>query len=137
MDAAQRAEIGIGTSSLPRKKTLYCQVLRRPICSKRKKLGKRGGEMFSTRHEKVYHATHGCQAASLSLTAPRLRGLFWACQVESHKNAGFLAHVERDQHDLELLRGFACMLPLRLLEGGALTALSIDPRGDGSRRPHC
>src|SRR5437762_6755966 len=57
----------------------------------------RGGEMLSTRHEPVYHATHGCQAASLSLTAARLRGLFWACQVESPKNAGFLAHVAYDQ----------------------------------------
>src|SRR2546428_2093801 len=92
--------------------------------------------MTSTRHEPVYHATHGCQAASLSLTAARWRGLFWACQVESHKNAGFLAHVERDQHDLELLRGFACMLPLRLLKGGALIALVMDPHGEDDPDPH-
>ena len=74
----------------------------------------------------MYHAAHGCQAASLSLTAARLRGLFWACQVESQKNAGFLAHVERDQHDLEALSGFACMLLLCLLKGGGLIAAMMD-----------
>ena len=45
--------------------------------------------MSSTWHEPVYHAAHGCQAAALSLTAIRLRGLFWACQVESQKMEGF------------------------------------------------
>src|SRR5713101_4383091 len=84
---------------------------------------KRGGEMTSTRHEPVYHAAHSCQAASLSETSARLRGLFWACQVESQKNAGFLAHGERDQHDLEPLSNFACMLLLGLLKGGRLIAL--------------
>ena len=54
--------------------------------------------MSSTWHEPVYHAAHGCQAAALSLTATRLRGLKWACAVESQKNAGVLALVERDQH---------------------------------------
>src|SRR5437660_12101039 len=84
---------------------------------------KRDGEMTSTRHEPVYHATRGCQAASLSLTAARLRGLLWACPVESQKNAGFLARVGRDQHDLEPLSGFGCMLLLRLLKGGGIITL--------------
>src|SRR2546421_4315301 len=92
--------------------------------------------MTSTRHEPVYHATHGCQAASLSETSARLRGLFWACQGESPKNAGFLAHVECDQHDLEPLSGFACMLSLRLLKGATLIALVMDPHGEDDPHPH-
>src|SRR2546423_5326413 len=96
----------------------------------------RGGEMLSTRHEPVYHATHGCQAASLSLTAVRLRGRKWACQVESPKNAGFLAHVAYDQHDLELLGGSASMLLLRLLKGHGFIAGSLDPHGKDDPHPH-
>ena len=64
---------------------------------------KRGGEMLSTRHEPVYHAAHGCQAAWLSLTASRLRGLFWACQVESQKTAGFFACLARPAEASKLL----------------------------------
>ena len=45
--------------------------------------------MPSSWHEEVYHATHGCQAASLSLTAARWRGLLWVCQVESPKMSGY------------------------------------------------
>ena len=45
--------------------------------------------MPSSWHEEVYHAAHGCQAATLSLTALRLRGLFWARQVESQKMQDF------------------------------------------------
>src|ERR1700694_1405767 len=97
---------------------------------------KRDGEMTSTRHEPVYHATHGCQAASLSLTAARLRGLFWACQVESQKKAGFWANVDRDQHDREPLSCFACMLPLRLLKGGGLIAAAMGPQGKDDPDPH-
>src|SRR5437660_11114249 len=84
---------------------------------------KRDGEMTSTRHEPVYHATHGCQAASLTETSARLRGLFWACQGESQKNAGYFAHVVCDQYDLEPLSGFECMLSLRLLSGPTLIVL--------------
>ena len=50
--------------------------------------------MSSTKHKAGARAAHGCQAAALSLTATRLRGLKWACQVESQKNGGFLALVE-------------------------------------------
>src|SRR5947209_4283817 len=57
---------------------------------------KGSGEMPSTRHEPVYHATHGCQAASLSLTTVSLRGLFWACQVESQKKLCRQASLEKD-----------------------------------------
>src|SRR5947209_13166672 len=96
----------------------------------------RGGEMSSTGHEPVYHAAHARQAASLSLTAARLRGLFWACPVESQKNAGFLARVGRDQHDLEPLSGFGCMLLLRLLKGGGLITLVMDPHGEDDPDPH-
>ncbi len=92
--------------------------------------------MTSTRHEPVYHATHGCQGKRSGLTAARWRGLFWACQVESQKNAGFLAHVERDQHNLEPLSGFACMLPLRLLKGGGLIAAAMGPQGKDDPDPH-
>ena len=45
----------------------------------------------STEHEAVYHAARCCQAASLSLTASRLRGLKWTCSLESKKTAGFFA----------------------------------------------
>src|SRR5258708_36210754 len=89
----------------------------------------RGGEMSSTGHAPVYHAAHGCDAASLSLTAARLRGLKWACSVESQKNAGVLALVERDQHELGPLSHSACMLLLCLLKGGRLIALVMQPHG--------
>jgi hypothetical protein len=92
--------------------------------------------MSSTRHEPVYHATRSCQAASLSLTAARLRGLCWACQVESQKNAGFLARIERDQHEVKPLSRFACMLPLRLLKDGALIAAMMDPHSKDDPDPH-
>lgn len=45
----------------------------------------------STEHEEVYHAAHGCQAASLPLTVVRLRGQKQACPVESEKTKGFFA----------------------------------------------
>ena len=92
--------------------------------------------MHSTRHEGVYHAAQGCQGKRSGLTALSLRGLKRACRVESQKNAGFLAHGERDQHDLELLGGFTCMLPLRLLKGSALIALVMDPYGEDDPDPH-
>ena len=91
--------------------------------------------MSLTRHEPVYHAAHGCQAKALSLTATRLRGLFWACQVESQKNGGVLALVERDQHELEPLSCSACMLLLRMLKGGHLVALVMHPHGEDDPDP--
>src|SRR6266700_2667163 len=97
---------------------------------------RRGGEMSSTRHEPVYHAAHGCQAAALYLTATRLRGLFWACQVESQKNAGVLALVERDQHELGPLSRWACMLLLCVLKGGRLIAAVMQPHGKDDPDPH-
>ena len=92
--------------------------------------------MSSTKHEPVYHAAHGCQAAALSLTATGLRGLFWACQVESQKNGGFLALVERDQHELEPLSRSASMLVLCVLKGGRLIALVMQPHGKDDPDPH-
>lgn len=92
--------------------------------------------MSSTKHEPVYHAAHGCQAAALSLTATRLRGLFWACQVESQKNGGFLALVERDQHELEPLSRSVSMLVLCVLKGGRLIALVMQPHGKDDPDPH-
>ena len=97
---------------------------------------KRGGAMSSTRHEPVYHAAHACQAAALSLTATRLRGLFWACQVESQKNAGVLALVERDQHELGPLSRSACVLLLCVLKGGRLIAAATGPYGKDDSDPH-
>src|SRR6266567_3404820 len=97
---------------------------------------KRGGEMLSTRHEPVYHAAHGCQAASLCLTASRLRGLFWACQVESQKTAGFFARLERMQGHRRHLSYSACMLLLCLLKGGRLIASVMQPHGKDDPDPH-
>src|SRR5438270_13137885 len=86
------------------------RLLRINLEQEKKSEEKRGGEMSSTWHEPVYHAASACQAASLSLTGARLRGLKWACQIESQKNAGVLALVERDQHELGPLSRWACML---------------------------
>src|SRR6266571_7408874 len=92
---------------------------------------KRGGEMLSTRHEPVYHAAHGCQAASLSLTASRLRGLFWAWPVESQKTAGVLALLEQDQLEARLLGSSWRVLLLRLgKNGGFITAVTEPERKD-------
>src|SRR5260221_2401438 len=96
----------------------------------------RGGEMSSTGHEPVYHAAHSCQAASLSLTTVRLRGLFWACQVEGQKNAGFLALVDGDQYELGLLGRWACMLLLRVLKGGRLIGEVTKPDRKDDSDPH-
>src|SRR5260221_12667404 len=98
--------------------------------------------MISTRHEQGYHAAQRCQAASLSLTALRWRGLFWACQVESPKNVGFLALLEGDQHEQGPLGRSACMLLLCMLKGSRLIAAPIGPQGkddpdpDIGKRPH-
>src|SRR2546425_8382304 len=92
--------------------------------------------MFSTRHEPVYHAAHGCEAASLSLTAPGLLGLFWACPVESQKTAGFLACLERRQRPQKPLSRSACMLLLCLLKGGRLIGLVMHPHGKDDSDPH-
>src|SRR6266699_980420 len=89
----------------------------------------RGGEMSSTGHEPVYHAAHARQAASLSETSARLRGLFWACPIESQKNAGVLALVERDQREQGPLSRWACMLLLSMLKGGPLIAAVMQPHG--------
>ena len=78
--------------------------------------------MSSTRHEQVYHAAHGCQAAALSLTAPRLRGLLWACQVESKKNSRFFARFERIPCIQKPLSSSVCMQVLCLLKHGGLIA---------------
>ena len=91
--------------------------------------------MTSTRHEPVYHAAHGGLAAARSETSTRWRGLFWACQVESPKNGGVLALVERDQHELEPLSRSACMLVLRVLKGGHLVALVMHPHGEDDPDP--
>src|SRR6266568_1055270 len=97
---------------------------------------KRGGGMTSTRREPRYQATHTGLAATLSETSARWHGLFWACQGESQKQAGCLADVERDGHDLAALSYFACMLPLRLRKGGRLIALVMDPHGKDDPDPH-
>ncbi len=91
--------------------------------------------MISTWHEGVYHAAKPYQAASLPLTRLRLRGLFWACQVESQKNAGFLADGEYDQCELRRLSGSACMLALCLLKGGRLIVLVMLPHGKDDPDP--
>src|SRR6266566_3106387 len=66
----------IAAYGIPKRKTLYVKPFWTNLEQEQKAEGSRGGEMLSTRHEPVYHATHGCQAASLSLTTARLRGLF-------------------------------------------------------------
>src|SRR6266571_3399647 len=104
--------------------------------AREKSAEKRGGDMTSTRHEPVSHATRRGLAASLSQTSARWSGLFWACPVESQKQTGFLARVERDQHDVEPLSRLACMLALRLLKGGALIAAMMQPHGKDDPDPH-
>lgn len=84
----------------------------------------------------MYHAAVSSQAASLSLTAHSLRGLFWACQIESQKNAGFLARVERDQHEERLLGSSACMLLLRLFKGGSFIGLAMPPQSKDDPDPY-
>jgi hypothetical protein len=51
-------------------------------------------------HEQVYHAAMGCQAASLPLTAHRLRGEKKACPGQGkkkHENALFCPRVSRSK----------------------------------------
>src|SRR5258708_30842578 len=92
--------------------------------------------MSSTWHEPVYHAAHGCQAAALSLTASRLRGLKWACQVESQKRARFLARREEmPSHQRHLSRS-ARMLVSCLLKGGRLIAAATRPDRKDDHDPH-
>src|SRR5579859_184025 len=83
--------------------------------------------MSSTRHEKVYHATQGCQAASLSLTTSRLRGLFWACQVENKKTAGFFVGLKRLSADRRYLSGSLRMVVLCRLKGCRFIAFVLKP----------
>ena len=92
--------------------------------------------MSQTRHEPVGHAAHGGQAAALSQTAAGLRGLFWACQGESQKHAGFLACLQRMQRHHKPLSRSARMLPLSLLQGGPLIALMMEPHGENDPDPH-
>src|SRR6266536_4046930 len=77
-----------------------------------------------------------CQVAPLSLTMLSLRGMIWACQVESPKNAGFLARVEYDQQDQKVLSNPACMLLLCLLKGSHLITLSMGPHRKDDSDPH-
>ena len=83
--------------------------------------------MPSTRYEGVYHAAYGCQAASLPLTAARLRGLKGTYRVESKKTAGVFARLEMKKPDQRLLGCSACMLLLCGLKGGCLIAAVMDP----------
>ncbi len=55
----------------------------------REKLKREGETMISTRHEEVYHAATLCQGKRSGLTQRHLRGLKWACQVESQKMQDF------------------------------------------------
>src|SRR5437588_4752569 len=90
----------------------------------------RGEEMFSTRHGEVYHAAHGCQAASLPLTAVRLRGQKKACQVESEKTARVFAAQSADGATslpgLQL-RGTFGMQALSLLKCCRLIRAMVEP----------
>src|SRR5438128_3177614 len=104
--------------------------------AREKSAEKRGRVMHSTRHEQVYHAAQGCQAAALCLTALSLRGLFWVCQVESQNNAGFLARVEYDQRAQRWLSRSAGVLQLRLCKGRRLITLSMGPHRKDDPDPH-
>src|SRR5947209_6391661 len=97
---------------------------------------KRGGEVTSAWHEPVSHAAGALQAASLSQTASRWRGLFWACRVESQNPAGFLARRERMPCHQRPLSRCACMLLLRLLKDGRLVTGAIEPHGKDDPDPH-
>ena len=63
--------------------------------------------MPSTRYEGVYHAAYSCQAASLPLTAARLRGLKWVCRIVSKKTARFFALGKRPPW-AQSVRGCVC-----------------------------
>lgn len=92
--------------------------------------------MYSTRHEPVYHAAQSCQGKRSGLTALSLRGLFWICQVESQKNAGFLARVESGQQAQRLLSSSVGMVQLRLWKGRRLITLSMGPHRKDDPDPH-
>src|SRR6266487_4095251 len=93
----------------------------------KKKSGKGGREMSSTRHEKVYHAAHRCQAASLSLAASGLCSLKWACRVENQKTAGFFVRLDRRSLDHRFLGSSARMMVLCRLKGCRLIAFVLKP----------
>src|SRR6266516_7847436 len=92
--------------------------------------------MPSTRYEGVYHAAYGCQAASLPLTAARLRGLKWTYRVASKKTAGFFARLEMKKPDQQLLGRAACMLLLCGLKDDRLIAAVLEPHGKDDPDPH-
>src|SRR6266487_2958093 len=83
--------------------------------------------MSSTRHEKVYHAAHRCQAASLSLAASGLCSLKWACRVENQKTAGFFVRLDRRSLDHRFLGSSARMMVLCRLKGCRLIAFVLKP----------
>jgi len=91
--------------------------------------------MISTRHEPVYHAAHSCQAASLSLTASRLRGFFWACQVESQKTARFFARFDKTQRHQKQLSSPTGVQLLGVLKGGRLIAAVMGPHRKDDANP--
>jgi hypothetical protein len=91
---------------------------------------KRGQEP-STEQTPVDHAARCCQAASLSLTASRLRGLAKTCSVESEKTGGFFAAQRRMQRCPFVrteLGDSAPMLLLRHLKDGGLITGVLDPQ---------
>ena len=92
--------------------------------------------MHSTRHEGVYHAAQGCQGKRSGLTALSLRGLKRACQVESPKNAGFLARGEPTSLDQRLLGRSAGVLLLCQFKGRRLITLSTGPHRKDDPDPH-
>ncbi len=91
--------------------------------------------MSSTRHEQVYHAAHRRQAASLPLTASRLRGLKKACQVEGEKTAGLFA-VQESFIPRSWRSGSARRVQLSgLLKQSGLIALVFHPDRKKDSRP--
>src|ERR1051325_9860616 len=99
---------------------------RRPTPSERKReatMTQSGFSHASTGHEGVYHATHGCQAAPLPLTAARLRGRKRLGPVASKKTAGIFAarRSQRVAHlcGLDLGCPFGVSVSRRL-KGGSL-----------------
>src|SRR6266568_693667 len=84
----------------------------------------------STEHEGLYHAARCCQAAALSLTASRLRGLKRLCSLESKKTAGFFAAHRSDGavrvHQVDLSHEFG-MSPLCRLKGRSFIAAMCKP----------
>src|SRR5215472_13337873 len=96
-------------------------------------------DLPSTGHARGYHGAAWCQAALLSLTPRRLRGLKKACPVESEKTARCFAVLQARALLLQRVAGkLGSLVPMLLscgLQPGSLIAGVIDPHGKDDSGP--